>query len=237
MVLYQLDTARIIQVYIVQGIVAVFFLILAYKILKRDTKRLNIIFSCFYISAAAGVIMNFIYALIMVEIIVLILYYITIFCILFSPIFLLVLELILIKSEKVIDTKAQFMIIGIYAALLISMVFIPNGVTINASTNWKPVWSVPYYIYTIIILTVGAIVPGLYYSTQIYKKFEDKILKKKWQYFILGLCGLYVLVYGSLTSNTLNREEIRTIWSIISLILVIFPPYLIYYGVGKQIEK
>jgi len=237
MVLYKLDIARIIQVYIVQGLVGVFFLFLAYKILKRDTKRLNIIFSCFYISAAAGVIMNFIYALIMVEIIVLILYYITIFCILFSPIFLLVLELILIKSEKVIDTKAQFMIIGIYAALLISMVFIPNGVTINASTNWKPVWSVPYYIYTIIILTVGAIVPGLYYSTQIYKKFEDKILKKKWQYFILGLCGLYVLVYGSLTSNTLNREEIRTIWSIISLILVIFPPYLIYYGVGKQIEK
>jgi hypothetical protein len=237
MSLYQLDLARILQIYVVQGLVGVFFLFLAYRILKRDIKRLNIIFSCFYIIAAAGVFMNFIYAPLTIESTVLILYYITIFCFLFSPIFLLVLELILIKSEKVIDTKKQLIIIGIYGVLLICMIFIPNGVTINANTDWKPVWSVAYFLYTIIILTIGAIVPGLYYSTIIYKNFEDPKLKKKWQYFIIGLCGLYVLVYGTLISNTLNIQAVRLIWTIISLILVIFPPYLMYYGVGKQIEK
>ena len=62
MVFFQLDTTRIIQVYVVQGIIAVFFLYLAYKILKRDTKRLNLIFRLGFISAGIGLLINFIYA-------------------------------------------------------------------------------------------------------------------------------------------------------------------------------
>ena len=236
MVLYQLDTARFIQVYIVQGSIGIFFLILAYTILKRDTKRLNLIFSCFYLSVAAGVFVNFIYVPLTIEAIVLVLYYITIFFFLFAPIFLVVLELILLKSEKVINTTKQLTIILIYAIVLLCMIFIPNGVTINARTEWMPVWSVPYFIYTVIVVSVGAIGPGLYYSSQIYKKFEDEKLKKKWRYFIIGLCGLYVLFYGTLVSNTLNLQTFRTIWAIISLVLITIPPYLVYYGVGKELE-
>ncbi len=236
MVLYQLDTARFIQVYIVQGMVGVFFLFLTYKILKRDTKRLNLIFSGFYVSVATGVFVNFIYAPLTIETVVLILYYITMFFFLFAPIFLVVVELILLKSEKIINTTKQLIIIIIYGILIFCMIFIPNGVTINASTDWKPVWSVPYFIYTVTIFTIMAIGPGLYYSVQIYKQFEDEKLKKKWGYFIIGLCGLYALSYGTFISNTLNIQTFRTIWAIISLVLITIPPYLVYYGVGKELE-
>lgn len=236
MVLYQLDLARIIQVYIVQGSIGVFFLILAYKILKRDTKRLNVIFSCFYLSVAAGVFVNFIYVPLTIEAIVLVLYYITIFFFLFAPIFFVVLELILLKSEKVITTAKQLTLIIIYGIVLLCMVFIPNGVTINASTEWRPVWSVPYFIYTAIVITIGAIGPTLYLSSKIYKEFEDEKLKKKWGYFMIGLCGLIVLLYGTLVSNTLNDQTFRTIWAIISLVMITIPPYLVYYGVGKELE-
>ncbi|TFG16001.1 MAG: hypothetical protein EU535_00135 [Promethearchaeota archaeon] len=237
MVIYQLDTARIIQVYIVQGLIGVFFLYLTYLILKRDTKRLNIIFSCFYIIAAAGVFINFIYAPLTIESVILVLYYITIFCFLFAPIFLIIVELILLKSEKVITTKKQILLILIYGVLLFGMVFIPNGVTINASTNWKPVWSIPYFVYTVLILSIGAVIPGLYFSVQIYHQFEDEKIKKKWGYFMIGIIGLYVLVYGTLISNTLNNDTFRLAWSIVSLILITIPPYMLYYGIGKQIEK
>ena len=79
MVLYQLDTTRIIQVYILQGTVGFFFLFLAYRILKRDTKRLNLMLSLGYITASIGMFINFIYAPLTNEAIVLVLYYMTIF--------------------------------------------------------------------------------------------------------------------------------------------------------------
>jgi hypothetical protein len=237
MVLFQLDLARIIQVYLVQGLIGIFFLYLSYLILKRDKKRLNIIFSCFYIIAAVGVFINFIYAPLTIEAVVLVLYYITIFCFVFSPIFILVTELILLKSEKIIDTKKQVLIILIYGIVLSGMIFIPNGVTINASTDWKPVWSFPYYLFVVIVLSIGAVIPALYFSIQIYNQFQDELLRKKWGYFIIGIVGLFILVYGTLISNLLNIQAFRLLWSIISLILITITPYLIYYSVGKQIEK
>lgn len=237
MVFFQLDIVRFIQIYIVQGSVGLFFLYLAYKILKRDTKRLNLIFSSFYICGATGVLLNFVYAPLTDELVVLTLYYMTVYFFLFSPIFLVVFMLILLKSEKVINTKKQLIIIIIYGVSLFGMIFIPEGVIINASTDWKPVWSIPYFIYTASIFSVMVIFSGLYYSMQIYKQFEDEQLKKKWKYFIFGICGIYTLVYGTLISNTINLQDFRTIWSLTSLGLALIPPYLIYIGVGRSIEK
>ena len=70
---------RIITIYVAQGLVCVWFAYLAYKILKRDRKRLTIIFSGFYISAVIGLIFNFIYAPISHEGVILPLSYLTYF--------------------------------------------------------------------------------------------------------------------------------------------------------------
>ncbi|MHA1525810.1 MAG: hypothetical protein ACTSQD_02160 [Promethearchaeota archaeon] len=181
MVFFQLDTTRIIQVYVLQGIIAAFFLYLAYKVLKRDTKRLNLMFSLGFIFAASGILINFIYAPLTNEAVVIVLYYITIFVMFLFGAFFVIFVLMLLKSEKVITPKKQAIYIIIYFVAELCSVFIPDGVTINASTEWKPVWSVAMFIYFVSV--------------------------------------------------------IRTIWSLIALIFVIASPLLMYYGVGRQIEK
>ncbi len=235
--LYQMDPARIIQVYVAQGAVCVIFIILAYLILKRGKQRLNLIFSGSYLTVVIGFIINFILPPIShpkLELLVLILYYMTLFFLFLFPAFLLCFVLILLKSEKIITTSKQIIIIVVYAVILFCMVFVPNGVVINASTEWKPVWSWILFIYVMTVVSLGMF-SSLYYAFKIYKKFEEEQIKKKWRYFIIGLIGLYIFTFGTLFSNALNIQTFRNIWSIISLILVLISPVSIYLGVGKQI--
>ena len=236
MVLYQLDLTRFIQVYIVQGIIGVIYLILAYKIIKRDTKRLNITLSAFYIVGATGIFINFIYAPLTDEKIVFFLNFLVNFCFFFAPIFLVVFELIILKSEKVITSKKQLLTITIYGIIMFCSIFIPNGVTINKSTNWKPVWSLTFFVYVMIFFCAIGIFPIIYYGFKIYNQFENIELKKKWKLFIIGVIGCAILTIGTFFSNTLNDSTFRTIWSLISLPLTILSPILIYIGVGKQIK-
>ncbi len=246
MVFYQMDLTRFLQVYIVQGIVAVIFLVLAYKILSRDRKRLNLILSLAYIFTVTGIFINFIYAPLTIESVVIILYYLTLIFMFMFGAFLLVFVLMLIKSEKVITTSKQIIIILLYGLALACMVFVPEGtlipgrttipVEISANTDWKPVWSDIFFIYFVSVLLLE-LIPLLYYALKIYQQFEDELIKKKWKFFVYGIILLYVFSIGTLFSNTLNIQTFRTVWSLIGLVLVIVSPYLIYYGVGKQIEK
>ncbi len=238
MVLYQLDATRAFTIYGAQGILFAFFLFLAYKILKRDRKRLNIIFSLFYLSVVAGLFINFIYAPIVDDTIVRILNFLTNFFIYFAVIFLVIFELILLKSEKVITFPKQLLIILIYGIALFCMillVFVEGfGVTLNASL--APIWSVPFFIYVLLVVTLGGIIPTLYFAMQISKKFEDETLKKRWKFFIVGVCALFIFMYGIFISNTLNNSTFRIGMGALGLILALIGGYLIYYGVGKSIE-
>lgn len=234
----ELNTTRILTVFVAQGLVFAFFLFLAIKILKRDTKRLNIIFSAFYISALIGSFINFIYVFLTDIPTILILNFITNFCIFYSPIFLLVFNLILLKSEKVITTSKQLIILIVYGIAMFCMIiflFTPTpGVTLNVTLS--PVWSIEFFIYVLIVESV-LIIPLLYLSFQIYRKFEDVNLKKKWKFFIFGLCTLIIFMYGIFVSNTLDEATFRMIISGIGVILGLAGGYLMYFGVGRQIEK
>ena len=232
------DTTRILTVFVAQGLVFAFFLFLAIKILKRDTKRLNIIFSAFYISAVIGSFVNFIYIFLEDVPIILILNFITNFCIFYSPTFLLVFNLVLLKSEKVINTSKQLIILIVYGIAMICMIiflFTPlPGVTLNV--NLSPHWSIEFFLYVLIVETI-IVIPLLYLSIQIYRKFEDVNLKKKWKFFIYGFCALIIFMYGIFVSNTLDEPIFRTIILGIGVILGLAGGYLMYFGVGRQIEK
>jgi hypothetical protein len=238
-----LDFIRIIQVYIAQGFIGIFFLFLAYKILKRGAHRLNKIFSLFYITSTSGLLINFIYAPLSIEgleLIVLILNFLTNYIVAFSTIFLVFFELILLKSEKVITKEKQIYIIVGYAVILAGLaifLFFPNmGVKIDSTTEWKPVWHAPFYLYMMGVLTLFTFIPVVYFGWQIYTDFEDLTLKQKWRYYMLGIVFLFGFVYGTFTANFLNIPLFRTIWAITSLFLTIIGGYLLYYGVGRQIE-
>jgi hypothetical protein len=240
MTLYEMSPARIITVYAAQGFMCLFFLFLAYKILKRDRKRLNLIFSGFYISPAIGFIINFIYAPLTDVSVVLMLNFLTNFFIFYAVIFIVVFNLILLKSEKAITSKKQLTILILYGIAMFSMIGfllypVPGfGVTFNA--NWSPIWSAPFFLYLVVIETIGTF-PALYLSFQVYKKFEDEQIKKKWKFFIFGLCSIFIFMYGIFISNTLNIGIFRTVIGLVGLVLALVGAYMMYYGVGRQIEK
>ena len=83
------------------------------------------------------------------------------------------------------------------------------------------------------------LIPILYLSFRIYNKFEDEQLKQKWKYFIFGFCALIVFMYGIFISNFLASYDInvRTVMGIIGIISGISGGYLMYIGVGRQLEK
>lgn len=235
--LQTMDLARFIQIFIIQlSIGGIYYFIIAYLILRRSTKRLNQIFAMFFITVALGTVVNVIYAPLTTNPLVLILHILTYFLLCFGQIFLLVFGLMILKSEKIITTSKQLLMILVFAALL-SVFFIigmTGGVQIDASTDWKPVWNLTFFLYAILICTFVAIIPTIYFSLKIYNQFEDPQLKKKWKYYLIGTCFYYFVWFGTSLSNFLNIAAFRTMWSLIALVVII-STYLIYYGVGKQI--
>lgn len=228
-----LDISRFIQVFVVQGIVGLFYLFIGYKIIRRETKGINFILSNFYFFVGIGVIINIIYVNIFNETITLFLHFTTYYLFCLSLIFLLIFVLILFKSDKIITVKKQCAIFTIFAILLIVLWLIPDGMRLN-EVSWKPEWSWPFFIYSIVICSSLAIGPTIYISFKIYRTFQKDILKKKWKYFLIGIFGYFFLYYGTSLSNTLADPTFRLIWSIMSLPALI-SIYFIYYGVAKQL--
>ncbi|MFW9875985.1 MAG: hypothetical protein ACFFG0_23025 [Candidatus Thorarchaeota archaeon] len=230
-----MDIARFLQIYIIQGGFALFFLYMAYIILKRGKKRANLYLSGFYLSTTIGVVINIIYANIFEETIVYILHFATYYILCFSLAFLLIFTLILLQPPKKINNRIQFLFLVVFGLILLCLLYIPDGIKIDQSTDWKPDWSWMFLIYSILICSGMVIFPISYYSLKIYKKLENVQLKKKWKYFLIGVSAYFFLYYGTSLSNTLNQDSFRLIWSIISLPTLI-ALYLIYYGVGRQLD-
>ena len=236
MVLYQLDLARFLTVYIGQGLIFAFYLFIAFKILKRDRRRLHIILSLYYIFTAIGLFLSFIYTALTDQNIVKLLNTASDYIIGFALIFLMLFNLILFMSKREIKNYFLVTIILIYAILLLFMFLDPTNVKIDPSTNWKPVWSFNFLFYLLIVVSFVYAIPTLYFSIAIYKRFKDPQLKKKWKSFIYGMIGMDIILYGTMISNTLNDPTFRLIMGIFAISILLWG-YLLYYGVGKQIDK
>jgi len=230
-----MDLARFLQIYVIQGGFAIFFCYMAIIVLKRGKKRTNLYLSSFYLLTAIGGLINIIYANLFIENIVYILHFITYYVLCYALIFLLIFTLILLKPVDKFNTKIQITLLILVGIVLLGLWFIPNGIQINQSTNWKPNWSWSFFLYSVIVCSVILIIPTSYYSLKIYSKIENQHLKKKWKYFLIGELGYFFLFYGTTFSNTLNNDSFRLIWSIFSLPTII-SLFLIYYGVGRQLE-
>jgi len=245
LVLFQYDIVRVLQVYLVQGIVFLFFVSLSIIILKRDKKRLNKVFSGFYILISLGLLFNFIYTpmrgddLVMV---IEILNFITNYCLLLGPIFLVVFQLVLLKSESVFTKKKQLIIIVSYSVVLLSIIGFmfgeETGVDITGP-NWVPIYHLPIYIYLVVVHSIASTIPTIYLSTMIYKKLKDTEIRKKWRFFMVGIHSLNIFMYGTYTSYILEVVlfGFRFVWSIVGLVLVVTGGYMVFYGVGRQLRK
>ncbi len=234
MVLFQLSLTRILSVYVAQGIILLLFIYLPIKILKENKKRIHVIFSFFYFCVTLGIICNFIYAPLTDVNIVKFLNFMTNYLITLSAIFIVVFLILFYKGEEEFNTSKQLMVIITYAVILFLVYFIPDGVQIGPETDWAPVWSITYFLYITIVLTVMGAIPSLYYSYKLYEKIDDDLVRKKWKVFIFGEIEMFFLLYGTYLSNVINDPTINLYWGIAMLFLTLTAAYMIYYGVAKR---
>jgi hypothetical protein len=171
-----------------------------------------------------------------------ILNFLTNYCLLLGPIFLVVFQIILLKSQSIINKKKQNIIIISYSVILLSMIVFmfgeETGVDINGP-NWVPIYHLPIYIYLVVVHSLSSTIPTIYLSTMIYRKLTDITIKNKWRFFMVGIHSLNIFMYGTYTSYIVEvvLPGFRFGWSIVGLILVIMGGYMVYYGVGRQLGK
>ncbi|MGV9199228.1 MAG: hypothetical protein ACOC44_03800 [Promethearchaeia archaeon] len=219
---------------VVHGILIGFFLFMSFKICKRGGKYARIYLTAFYFSTVMGFIINFVFIFIFISFIVQVLYYFTLYFLFLGTYFLLIFTFIIYQSEKIITKKRQIIILGILSLITWGMVLIPNGLVINETTNWDPVYSPVFFWFLVSLLTFGSVGPIIYISVKIYKNFELESLKRRWRFFGWGLILLFTFAYGTLISHILAIDIIRSVWSIISLFLVVGSSSLISYGIAKK---
>jgi len=235
----QFDLSRIFLIFVIDMMIAIFFLGLGWSILRRRKSRLNATFSSFYISIALGLLINAAYVIIneifKSEPLALLLYYISAFLISFGPIFMLATNRILVHSEAAYSSKSELKLLLIYAVALGFMVvfYFFDGIKFNESTNWRPLWSLPYLIYIIIIVTAFTTIPILSSSFKILSVMKDKMMKRRWIWLLIGLIGLFVYEYLVYLMNYLNSDFLRTISSIYAITVILWV-WLIYKGVKKE---
>jgi len=133
---------------------------------------------------------NIFYSLIQVEKIVCLLHYLVDYLIMLSNIFLLLFYLIIYRPETVITRKKQFLIILFYHFLLIPAFLIPNGVIINESTNWKPVWCLSFTLYLLILSIFYIAIPIIIIFIKVSLNLEKSPLKRKCICYLLVLLTL-----------------------------------------------
>ena len=227
---------RYLLIYIVALAISLIFFIIAFILLKRKRNQLTIILSCFYIIEATGFIINAIYPPLRINPLVYILYFIALFLILFGQIFLILFNLLLLKRENIkISNNKITIIILFYAFIIFSILYFPNGFIINEQTNWRPIWSWSFLIIIYVFMTGVILLPFTFLFYKLYKRFEDKDLKKRLKLFFIGFLGMAIGLYGAFLYNTWDNYFFRTIWTIIVSFLAIGSGVLIYHAWSRQL--
>ncbi|MFW9896731.1 MAG: hypothetical protein ACFFD7_13075, partial [Candidatus Thorarchaeota archaeon] len=243
-------------VYVVQGILVTYFLLLAYRILKRRRQRINLIFSLFFLSIISAFILNMIYAAIppappqINETIILILYLCANFFVIFGPIFILIVHMIILESTIIYSVKRQNRFIILYGIVLLSAMLTlvilgirfdePDnpflGIDLTPAVGKIPQWGLVFCISMLSIMSVFSIIPIIRTSLKIYSSFETEALKKKWLYYFVGSFGLIIMFYFMLIDNLYLGDVFRTITLILG-VSVVFWGYLMYYGIGFKLKE
>ncbi|MBY9006735.1 MAG: hypothetical protein KGD63_08255 [Candidatus Lokiarchaeota archaeon] len=61
-------------------------------------------------------------------------------------------------------------------------------------------------------------------------------LKRKYKLFTIGVFTEFLDLYGAILHNTWHYIYFRTLWSVITLILLLTSAALIYYGIGRDLH-
>ncbi len=233
-----MDLTRIFQVFIAHGFMFSIYWILAFFLLKTRRSRIKTIFACFYFFTGLGYLINMIFFFIFIEEIVLILWYIAAYCVLGSPIYLMIFSLTYWKGENIITPKKQYFLVILFYIVFSFSLLIPNGITINESTDWRPVWSLLLTLYYFFIVLIFIAVPSWYF---IYRKIVsidpiEKNIKKGWIVFLLGNMFYGVSGLALLLIRFFFSETILVYVSVLGILFSAVGAFLMYYGLRHEFK-
>ncbi len=188
-----------------QTVLTLFFLLMGYLTLRRKKNRLTITFAGFFIFEALGFIFGIIYLPFKINPYATIFYYCATFFIFFAPAFLIAFLLLLIKSGIIFTYSKQMLFFLVDFLVFLLILLIPGilfgGLYINETSDWRPQYTLPFFIIMNIYVSFGAFGPIMYLSFLIYKQFKNPNLKGRWISFLgaywasglssMGLCCIY----------------------------------------------
>lgn len=212
------------------------FTILGFKILKRNRKRSSISLFAFYSLISVGLVMNIIFILTILTndpLIISIAYNVASYFIIFPFVFILIFINVILKMEENFTLRKIIIIIIIYGILCWTLYLIPGGITFIP--NWVPVYSLPFFIYLLIVFTGYLTIPTIFYSLRLYTLFKARNLKSKLRLFLVGVYLMLAVVYGAIYFNTTSDPIFKTVWSIFAFFMEIIAGLLVYYGIGKDL--
>jgi len=227
---------RLIVVFFSQTFIIILFALLGFIIIKRNRKRSTITLFAFYSLLGVGLFMNIIFILTIPSndhIIISIVYNITSYFIIFPFIFILIFINVILKMEESFTLRKITIIIAIYGILCWTLYLLPGGITFTS--NWTPVYSIPFFIYLFVIFTSYLTIPTIIYSIRLYTLFKARNLKNKLRLFLSGVFIMLAVVYGAIYFNTTSEVIFKTLWSIFAFFMEIAAGVLVYYGVGKDL--
>ena len=210
-------------------------IIIIVKILKRNKNQLTVVLSNFFIFAALCISINAIYYPLRIEIYVYILHFLALFLILFSFIFPVLFNLILLNKGVRYSSKKIMLILLFYAILIFITLSIPGGYSINEKTNWRPVWTVWFFFIICIIILCFIQIPFIFLYFKLNSLFEDKDIKKKLRWWLVGFEGYSIGLYGVFLNNTISNILFQIIWPVIAFTLAIVSGLIIYRVWGQSL--
>ena len=232
MILQAVDLARLLLVYFMHSFILIILFYLVFKILKRNYNRSSLILSAYYIFPGLSFLLNLIYLPLSTTIAGYMIYFILAFLMLFGQIFIVIFIINLLYIDINFWLKRQNLIISAYAIINLLVLIIPGSITFNEGV---PAYSWVFLTFIYIIFTLGTVIPTITFSIKLFNTFEDKTLKRKFKFFIIGVIGMCFAFYGLMLYNTWSDSIFRTIWSFLVFFIVIPSILLIYYGIGQNL--
>ena len=214
------------------SIILIIYFYLAFKILKRNFNRSSLTLSAYYIFPGLSFLLNLIYLPLSTTIAGYVIYFILAFLMLFGQIFIVIFIINLLYIDVNFWFKRQNLIILTYAIINLLVLTIPGLITFNEGV---PAYSWVFLTFIYIIFTLGIVIPTITFSIKLFNTFEDRTLKRKFKFFIIGVIGMCFAFYGLMLYNTWSDSIFRTIWSLLVFFIVIPSILLIYYGIGQNL--
>ncbi|MHA2429568.1 MAG: hypothetical protein ACXACC_00910 [Promethearchaeota archaeon] len=239
MVLYQIEWARLLPIFIAQPLSAILFVALAIKILIRKRDQVSLSLAAFYSISSLSLIINLIYLILTTfidfKLLLYFLYFLTAYLLIFSSFFLISFLSLLLNIESKFTSRKNLTILIVFGIACLLILLFPGGITLDSANNWRPIYSFEFLLVMYAFFTSIVFIPTIIFSVKLYRRFEAKNLKKKFRMLIIGIIEMLTLLYGTVLFNTTMNPIIRSFWGILSLIILISSALLIYAGIGLNL--